>query len=101
MQLVDFLAVGNHMQTPAFQDALDALLRLAARERVAIMCAEAVPWRCHRSLLADALAARGVEVFQVVGGKATPHRVTPFARVRDGQVTYPAPGGDQTQLPVG
>ena len=87
------------MQTPAFRHALDDLVRLARRETVAIMCAEAVPWRCHRSLVADALVARGVEVLQIVNGKAAPHRVTPFARVRGGEVTYPAPGGDQARLP--
>lgn len=96
-----FRGYADHMQTPPFQESLDALVRLAARETVAIMCAEAVPWRCHRSLLADALVARGVEVWQIVGGKAQPHQVTSFARIRDGQVTYPPPGGEQARLPAG
>ena len=96
-----FQGYADHMQTPAFRHALEDLMRLAGRETVAIMCAEAVPWRCHRSLVADALVARGVEVCQIVNGKASPHRVTPFARVRDGEVTYPAPGGEQARLPLG
>lgn len=93
-----FRGYADHMQTETFQRALEDLVRLAGRETVAIMCAEAVPWRCHRSLVADALVARGVEVLQVVDGEARPHRVTPFARVRDGQVTYPPAGGQQARL---
>jgi len=79
------------MASDEFQTALAGLLRHARKESVAVMCSEAVPWRCHRSLLADALVARGAEVVQALGpGKAGPHKVTPFARVRDGQVMYPA-----------
>jgi uncharacterized protein (DUF488 family) len=96
-----FRGYADHMQTPLFEESLDALVRLAARETVALMCAEAVPWRCHRSLLADALVARGIEVLQIVNGKASPHKVTPFARIRDGRVTYPAAGGEQARLPIG
>lgn len=96
-----FRGYADHMQTAEFQESLEALLRLERRGVPAIMCAEAVPWRCHRSLLADALVARGVEVLQIVGGRATPHRMTPFARVRDGNVTYPPPGGAQARLPEG
>jgi uncharacterized protein (DUF488 family) len=59
---------------------------------VALLCAEAVPWRCHRSLIADALLARGVVVQHVVGpGRTRPHRLTPFARVVGRKVTYPPP----------
>lgn len=88
-----FRGFADHMQTPAFALALEELVALAAAGDVAIMCVEAVPWRCHRSLIADALAARGVEVLNVVSkGSATPHRLTPFARVEDGRVTYPAEG---------
>ena len=62
-------------------------------ERTAIMCAEAVPWRCHRSLVADALTARGIEAAEIVSEtKATPHKLTSFAKVDQWEVTYPATG---------
>jgi uncharacterized protein (DUF488 family) len=78
------------MQTEAFADAVMALIALAERERVAIMCAEAVPWRCHRSLIADALIARGVAACEIVSAKRLqPHRLTPFAVVDGARVTYP------------
>lgn len=65
--------------------------------RVAIMCAEAVPWRCHRSLIADALISRGWKVLHIMSkDKADPHRLTPFAKIEDGMVTYPAPA-DQAE----
>jgi uncharacterized protein (DUF488 family) len=80
------------MQTEAFDQALDALMAHAAEARTAIMCAEAVPWRCHRSLVADALVARGWEVLHILGvGQVTPHRLTSFAMVQDGRLMYPAP----------
>lgn len=78
------------MQTAEFGRGLDELLALAADRRVAIMCAEAVPWRCHRSLISDALTARGVAVRHIIGGAAPqPHSLTPFARVDGTRVTYP------------
>ncbi len=86
-----FRGYADYMQTPEFEAALDELCALARAEQVAIMCAEAVPWRCHRSLIADALLARGVVVEHVVGkGKTRPHRLTPFARIVGRTVTYPA-----------
>lgn len=86
-----FRGYADHMATPEFAAALDRLLALARQQTVAILCAEAVPWRCHRSLVADALVARGTEVVQAYSPtKAEPHRMTPFARVVDGLVTYPA-----------
>lgn len=94
-----FRGYADHMESDAFQRALDELIALSREATPAIMCAEAVPWRCHRSLVADALLARGVEVYQVVNGRASPHRMTPFARVRDGRVTYPPAGGAQSRLP--
>ena len=79
------------MQTTAFQDALEALIHLSRQKRTAIMCAEAVPWKCHRSLLSDALLVRGLRVVHILSpGKAQDHRLTPFARVRGTRVTYPA-----------
>jgi uncharacterized protein (DUF488 family) len=90
-----FRGYADHMQTPEFEEGLCQLRALARAGPVAIMCAEAVPWRCHRSLLADALLARGVVVEHVAGrGRTRPHRLTPFARLDGRRVTYPpsAPG---------
>lgn len=85
-----FRGYADHMQTPDFAEGLAELRAVARRGPVAVMCAEAVPWRCHRSLLADALLARGVVVEHVVGkGRTRPHRLTPFARVAGRSVTYP------------
>jgi uncharacterized protein (DUF488 family) len=85
-----FRGYADHMQTPAFAAALSGLVQWAAPERVAIMCAEAVPWRCHRSLLADALTARGWLVLHITAPhRAEAHALTPFARVEDGRVVYP------------
>ncbi len=89
-----FRGFADYMQTPEFERALDGLVALARERRAAIVCAEAVPWRCHRSLIADALAVRGVVVEHILGpGKRQPHRVTPFARLEGTRVTYPAPIG--------
>jgi uncharacterized protein (DUF488 family) len=87
-----FKGYADYMLTSEFQSALGKLLTLADEVGpVAIMCAEAVPWRCHRSLVADALLARGVEVEHIVGpGTPRPHRLTPMARVRGTCLIYPA-----------
>lgn len=88
-----FRGYADHMQTPEFEEGLCQLRALAKEGPVAVMCAEAVPWRCHRSLLADALLARGIVVEHVVGpGRTRPHRLTPFARLEGRRVTYPSPG---------
>jgi uncharacterized protein (DUF488 family) len=85
-----FRAYADYMQTPAFAAELDRLLALARRERVAIMCAEAVWWRCHRSLIADVLVARGEPVLHILTpDRAEPHALREFARVENGRVTYP------------
>jgi uncharacterized protein (DUF488 family) len=86
-----FRGFADYMGTPEFEAALGELLELARRERVAIMCAEAVPWRCHRSLIADALVARGVAVEHILSPtRRQPHTLTRFARVEGGRVVYPA-----------
>jgi uncharacterized protein (DUF488 family) len=79
------------MQTDEFWTALSRLESMAAQRSTAVMCAEAVPWRCHRSLIADALTIHGVEVRHIIG-KARPslHAITPFGRVESGRITYPA-----------
>lgn len=85
-----FRGFADYMQTDAFAGELDALVERAGRERVAILCAEAAPQRCHRSLIADALVARGVVVSHLLGpGSAERHRLSPRARVHGTRVSYP------------
>lgn len=86
-----FRGFADYMQTPAFEAGLKALIQAAKREQVVIMCAEAVPWRCHRSLIGDALKARDIEVEDILSEtRKQAHRLTPFARVEGRLVTYPA-----------
>jgi uncharacterized protein (DUF488 family) len=84
------------MQTQEFESALNALATASAYEDLAIMCAEAVPWRCHRLLISDALAARGYRVAHIMSAiKSDPHTITSFARVEGSEVTYPASTQEQ------
>lgn len=86
-----FRGYADYMQTDEFWKALDALMAGARNERTAVMCAEAVPWRCHRSLIADALVSRGWTVRHITTPKkADPHELTAFARLEKGRLTYPA-----------
>jgi uncharacterized protein (DUF488 family) len=86
-----FRGYADYMQTPEFNENLNDLMQLAGEAPTAIMCAEAVPWRCHRSLIADALVARGVPVLEIMNAaQAHPHVMTAFAKVAGRQVTYPA-----------
>jgi len=86
-----FRGFADYMQTQEFGDAVDALAELAAERKLAIMCAEAVPWRCHRSLVGDALLVRGVDVIDIISETSVrKHNLTPFAHVDGTQVTYPA-----------
>jgi uncharacterized protein (DUF488 family) len=85
-----FRGYADYMQTPEFAAALDSLVELGSQTQVAIMCAEAVPWRCHRSLVADALFARGIPVEDIMSaGRRQPHKLTPFAKVEQTRVWYP------------
>jgi uncharacterized protein (DUF488 family) len=94
---LSFRGFADYMQTPEFEQGLEQLIEMGAREPVAIMCAEAVPWRCHRSLIADALTARSIPVEDIVGpSRAQPHKMTPFAQVDGPRVTYPAEQGTLT-----
>lgn len=87
-----FRGFADHMQTDEFAAALARLEKIAARRPTAIMCAEAVPWRCHRSLIADALTVAGWRVLHIQSRRtARRHRRTPFLRVRAGTLRYPAP----------
>ena len=85
-----FRGYADYMQTAAFQAAVEALIRAGQQKRTAIMCAEAVPWRCHRSLVADALVVRGIPVVEILSETGSRrHQITPFAHVEGTSVTYP------------
>lgn len=85
-----FRGYADYMQTPEFAQSLDELIQMAKQQRIAIMCAEAVPWRCHRSLIADALLVRGIRAEDIMTlTRRTVHTLTPFAKVRGLTLTYP------------
>jgi uncharacterized protein (DUF488 family) len=87
-----FRGYADYMQSEPFWKALDALTADSRELRTVIMCAEAVPWRCHRLLIADALVSRGCEVRHIMSGtKADLHRLTPFATQNNGSIQYPDP----------
>ena len=80
------------MQTPEFARAMGELIDLAKEKQIAIMCAEAVPWRCHRSLIGDALLIRNIKVEDIFNEKTSkPHLLTPWAKVDGNKITYPGP----------
>ena len=86
-----FRGYADYMQTPEFEQNLERLIELSTKERIAIMCAEAVPWRCHRSLIGDALTVRGIRAEDIMSlTRRQVHAITPFARVDGTEVTYPA-----------
>jgi uncharacterized protein (DUF488 family) len=86
-----FRGYADYMQTSEFSESLQELMRFADTARTVIMCAEAVPWRCHRSLIGDALVIRGVSVEDLMAiGSSRVHRLTPFAQVDGDVITYPA-----------
>jgi len=86
-----FRGYADYMQTPEFEQSLEELIQLARQERIAIMCAEAVPWRCHRSLIADAVLVRGIPTEDIMSPtRRQVHTLTPFAKVRGTTITYPA-----------
>jgi len=85
-----FRGYADYMQTAQFQQSLETLLNLAEEKRVVVMCAEAVPWRCHRSLISDALVVRAARVTHILApGESIAHILTAGARVKDGLITYP------------
>jgi uncharacterized protein (DUF488 family) len=85
-----FRGYADYMETPEFEKGLMRLIELSEQHRTAVMCAEAVPWRCHRSLIADALVARGIEALEISSPTRTqPHKLTPFAQVEGTKVRYP------------
>jgi uncharacterized protein (DUF488 family) len=95
-----FRGYADYMQSAAFTSSLQRCLELASVERVALMCAEAVPWRCHRSLIADALVVRGIDALEIASEtRVRPHTLTPFAHVEGTAITYPAPQGSVEMKP--
>ena len=85
-----FRGYADYMQSEEFQDALETLIQMSRQKRVAIMCAEAVPWRCHRSLVADALSVHGIPVVEILPESSyRTHKLTAFAQVDRTQITYP------------
>ncbi|MGH7195637.1 MAG: DUF488 family protein [Candidatus Saccharimonadales bacterium] len=86
-----FRGYADYMQTEDFTNGIEELLILAENHRVAIMCAEAVPWRCHRSLIGDALLIRNIEVFDIFSANKTqPEKLTSFAQTNGLKITYPS-----------
>lgn len=87
-----FRGYADYMQSAEFADNVEWVANLARTERCVLMCAEAVPWRCHRSMIGDALLVRGVRVEDIIGPKGRkPHLLTGFAHVEGTCVTYPSP----------
>jgi len=85
-----FRGFADYMQTAEFEEDLERLVKTAGRQATVIMCAEAVPWRCHRSLIGDALLVRGVRVVDIMGPNSDrDHTLTPWAKVRGKKITYP------------
>lgn len=85
-----FRGFADYMGTPAFEKGFRKLLRFARNGKIALMCAEAVPWACHRCLIADALLVRGIRVNHILSAwRYEPHMLTPFAKISDAHVTYP------------
>jgi uncharacterized protein (DUF488 family) len=95
-----FRGFADYMQTPEFDEGLSRLIKMARQKRSALMCAEAVPWRCHRSLIADALTVRGIRVDDILSMKRSQaHSLIPFARVQGHRITYPIGDGGAGRVP--
>ena len=87
-----FRGYADYMQTPEFSKAVNELINLEKEKRIAIMCAEAVPWRCHRSLIGDALLIRNIKVEDIFNETTSkPHLLTAWAKVGGNKITYPGP----------
>ncbi len=91
-----FRGYADYMQSADFAASVDQVVELARAQRCALMCAEAVPWRCHRSMIADALLVRGVRVEDIIGPHGRkPHALTSFARVDEVRLSYPPSAGHE------
>ena len=99
---LSFRGYADYMQSPEFAESVQRVVAVAATESCTLMCAEAVPWRCHRSLIGDALLVRGIGVEDIIGpGKRKPHVLTSFAHVDGLQITYPPPASALRQAVFG
>ena len=97
-QNASFRGYADYMQTPEFAQSLEELIQRAKQEPIVLMCAEAVPWRCHRSLIADALLVRGICAEHIMSAtRRQVHALTPFAKVRGAAITYPAEASETAQ----
>jgi uncharacterized protein (DUF488 family) len=86
------------MQTPEFEKQIEELIQLAKEHRIALMCAEAVPWRCHRLLIGDALTVRGIRTEDIMSiSRRQVHALTAFAKVRGTKITYPTEDSGPTR----
>ena len=93
-----FRGYADYMQTPEFAQSLEEVVGLANQDRIVLMCAEAVPWRCHRSLIADALLVRGIRTEDIMSAtRRQVHTLTPFAKVRGTVITYPGEAPESAQ----
>jgi uncharacterized protein (DUF488 family) len=92
---LSFRGYADHMQTPEFAANVEEVAALARSQRLVLMCAEAVPWRCHRSMVADALTVRGLHVEHIIGPQSPrPHTLTPFAQGEGTRITYQHEAGE-------
>jgi uncharacterized protein (DUF488 family) len=95
-----FRGYADYMASDEFRAGVERLLQLAREKRAAIMCAEAVPWRCHRSLIGDALLVQGIRVEDILSATSLrEHKLTPFARIENGKLTYPKPTDAEAEQP--
>jgi uncharacterized protein (DUF488 family) len=93
-----FRGYADYMQTPEFAESIEELIHLAKQDRIVLMCAEAVPWRCHRSLIADALLVRGIRTENILSAaQRQVHTLTPFAQVQGTAITYPTETSGSTE----
>lgn len=93
-----FRGYADYMQTPEFAQSLEEVVRLANQDRIVLMCAEALPWRCHRSLIADTLLVRGIRTEDILSvTRRQVHTLTPFAKVRGAVITYPSEAPESAQ----
>jgi uncharacterized protein (DUF488 family) len=98
---VSFRGYADYMQASRFWEALDYLMESGKHQRVAVMCVEAVPWRCHRSLIADAVVIRGWTVQHIISvGSSKTHTLTSFAKPDAGRLTYPSESLSDSTLPL-
>jgi hypothetical protein len=96
-----FRGYADYMQTPEFRKAVDELIQMADQDQIALMCAEAVPWRCHRSMIADALVVRGIQTADIMGlNPPKLHTLTSFAKVKGTHITYPPDHAASNKLKV-